>query len=92
VKRSLHDWLPEHALPEHALAVCGQCGDTIWLYATPNGGHVALDNLPGPYVIEGTKAHRSTHGDGYRGHWDHCKRATSSQPFSQIVDDDFLWR
>ena len=86
MKRSFPD-----RLPDHALAVCGQCGDQIWLYATPNGRRVALDNLPGPYVIEGTTAYKSMQGDGYRGHWDHCKRAASSQPFSRVGDDDFLW-
>lgn len=62
---------PTEGLSDHALAVCGQCRAAIWDYATPNGKHVALEDAPGDYVIDGNVAFRSKGACGYRGHWDH---------------------
>jgi len=73
------------------LVRCGQCGAAVWNYPTPNGKHVALDNAPGPYVIDGGKAYKSRGTDGYRGHWDHCKRLAASPLATEVSGDDFLW-
>jgi len=71
---------------------CGECGAPTWLYTLPNGNRVALDNAPGPYVIEGTKVYESTHGRGYRKHQHRNQRLPKSLLTGEVVDDDFLWR
>jgi hypothetical protein len=78
-------------LSEHAFAVCGQCGDPIWIYATPAGASVALDNAPGPYVIHERKAYKATQNLGFQAHWDHCKSITSSLRTWTVLTDEFLW-
>ena len=78
-------------LSDHYLVKCLQCGAEVWDYPTPNGNHVALDNAPGPYVIEDGKAYRSTGTGGYRGHWDLCKRLAASPLAGQVNPDEFLW-
>ena len=82
---------PTNPLAEYAQAICGQCGTPIWDYPTPSGKHVALDNAPGPYVIDGGKAYKSRGTHGYRGHWDHCKRLAASPLAGQVNADEFLW-
>ena len=82
---------PTNLLAEHMLAICGQCGAPIWDYPTPNGKHVALDNAPGPYLVDGGKAYKSRGTHGYRGHWDHCKRLAASPLTGQVSADEFLW-
>ena len=83
-------WQP-NALSDHMLVKCMQCGAMVWSYPTPNGNHVALDNAPGPYVIHDTKAYKSQGTQGYRGHWDHCKRLAASPLTGQVLADAFLW-
>jgi hypothetical protein len=78
-------------LSGHAMVLCGECGETIWDYRTPNGNHVALDNAVGPYVINGPTACRRGPTDGYRGHWDHCKPVAASHPSNHVSADEFLW-
>ena len=80
-------------LDDYAIATCGQCGASIWDYGTPNGNHVALDNAPGPYLIEGGKAYKSPGtSQGYRAHWDYCRRiAASSLVSAEVSGDEFLW-
>ena len=78
-------------LSDHLLVKCLQCGAAVWDYPTPNGKHVALDNAPGPYVIEGGKAYKSPGMHGYRGHWDDCKRLAASPLTGQVNTDEFLW-
>jgi hypothetical protein len=84
------DLQPE-LLSDHLLVKCLQCGTAVWDYPTPNGKHVALDNAPGPYVIEGGKAYKSRGNQGYRAHWDHCKRLAASPLTGQVNADEFLW-
>jgi hypothetical protein len=50
-------------LRDDAAVRCLDCGAPIWLYSTHDGGRVALEDAPGPYVIDGTKVHR-TDGPG----------------------------
>lgn len=78
-------------LDDYALATCMHCGAVVWLYSTPSGTMVALDDAPGPYVIAGTKAYRSTGNGGYRGHWDHCKMIATARPCTGVDRDEFLW-
>jgi len=78
-------------LSDHFWARCGQCGASIWDYATPSGKHVTLDNEPGPYLIDGGHAYRSDTNDGYRGHWDHCERLARAPLSNHVVSGEFLW-
>jgi hypothetical protein len=78
-------------LSDHSLVRCLQCGADVWDYPTPNGKHVALDNAPGPWVIDGGKAYKSPGNHGYRGHWDHCERLAASPLTGQVNADEFLW-
>lgn len=78
-------------LEDHLLVKCLRCGAQVWNYSTPNGKHVALDNAPGPYVIDGSKAYRSRGTHGYASHWDHCERLAAAPVTGAVSDDDFLW-
>ena len=77
-------------LAESMLATCGQCGAAIWDYGTPSGKHVALDDAPGPYIIDGSTAYETASDFGFRAHWDHCRLAASLLT-GQVGEDDFLW-
>jgi hypothetical protein len=60
---------PEASLSDSALTTCATCGRPVWVYATPVGDRVSLEDLPGEFLIDGRgKAHRSTRPDGYRLH------------------------
>ena len=78
-------------LSDYAVVLCGHCGATIWLYSNEAGDRVALDDAPGPYLIDGTKAYRSRGGDGYRAHWDHCLITASFAARVDVLGSEFLW-
>jgi hypothetical protein len=78
-------------LQDHAESRCLHCGATIWLYSTENGNRVALDDAPGPYLIDGTKAYRSRGSAGFRGHWDHCLHTASYDARIDVLESEFLW-
>ncbi len=77
-------------LEAQAQTQCTQCGGTIWLYTTYGGVQVALDEAPGPVVIDGLGKAFITEGhDGYREH--ECRPETDRFPLNEVTDDDFLW-
>jgi hypothetical protein len=86
MKRSTTD-----ALDDHAKVRCLDCGADIWQYTAPSGHHVALEDAPGPWIIEGTKAYESVGSDGYRNHWDHCHTIARSLLTRPAIGDEFLW-
>jgi hypothetical protein len=72
-------------------ALCGHCGAKIWSYSTPSGGHVALEDVPRPYVIVRTKAVKGGPTDGYRDHRDYCKAFALWRQGGRVSNDEFLW-
>jgi hypothetical protein len=72
-------------LSNEARALCRDCGQPTWVYETPIGDRIALDNAPGEYVIDGgNKIYRTFSPDGYRAHHDHC-RATRSPLTGEVT-------
>jgi hypothetical protein len=63
----------------------------MWLYETPIGDRIALDDAPGEYVIDGgNKIYRTFSTNGYRAHQDHCRARRA--PLTGVVSAaDFLW-
>jgi hypothetical protein len=82
---------PGKPLSNEALTVCQRCGQTVWLYKTPTGDPVALDDAPGEMVIDAhDKAYRATRVEGYRVH--RCSEVAVSAPLSGTVSEsEFLW-
>jgi hypothetical protein len=82
---------PGKPLSDEALTVCQRCGQPVWLYKTPTGDPVSLDNSPGEMIIdELDKAYRSMRPEGYRVH--HCSNGTARAPVSGTISgDEFLW-
>ena len=79
-------------LDQDKLLKCLQCGAAIFDYGTPSGSRVALDNAPGPYLIDANGvAYRSDGTDGYRGHAERCAVLAASPLTGQVDADDFLW-
>jgi hypothetical protein len=80
-------------LANHALSVCDRCGSRVWLYSTVTGTRVALDDAPGPYILDANNAvFRTSGNDGYAGHSDRCSQIAAA-PLSAPVDtDEMLWR
>lgn len=77
-------------LSDRARSICPKCGAPVWMYLSPLGGPIALDNAPGDYLIDGrNKAYRPTLPDGYRVH--SCGRLART-PFSgEVTSSEFLW-
>jgi hypothetical protein len=71
--------------------MCDQCRQPVWIYETPTGDPVALDDAPGEMLIDRrNKAYRSLRQDGYRPH--RCSEVTWRAPLSAHVSGrDFLW-
>jgi hypothetical protein len=67
---------------------CRACGTDIWIYDSLNGNSVALEDAPGPYLIDGKTAYRSNRSDGYRSHWDYCGQTARPQ---EVGEHEFLW-
>jgi hypothetical protein len=77
-------------LAAHAQTQCSRCAGTIWVYTTHAGVQFALDDAPGPVVIDALgKAFKTGGRDGYREH--ECKPTTDPSPRNEVADDDFLW-
>jgi hypothetical protein len=77
-------------LSDHALSVCDSCKEPIWVYPTQIGDRVALDDLPGPWVIDGRHTlYKLPYNSGYRTH--ECKQATNAPLLRDVPDDEFLW-
>ena len=82
---------PGAALSDDALSICESCSQPVWLYQTPIGEQVALDDAPGEMLIDGlNKAYRSLRADGYRLH--QCSEVMQRAPLSAAVTGrEFLW-
>lgn len=82
---------PGTGLSSDALTICESCAQPVWLYQTPIGEHVLLDDAPGEMLIDGrSKAYRSLRADGYRHH--RCSEVIQRAPLSAAVTGrEFLW-
>lgn len=82
---------PGAELSDEALTTCDKCGQPVWIYRTPIGEHVALDDAAGAYLIDRwNKAYQSMRPDGYRAH--HCSLVSTRAPLSaEVSETEFLW-
>jgi hypothetical protein len=82
--------IPTTPLAAHARTQCTRCGNSIWVYPTHAGVQFALDDAPGPVVIDKSgKAFKTQDRHGYKEHT--CTHSPSSSPRTDVVDDEFLW-
>jgi hypothetical protein len=62
---------------------------SVWLYTTYAGIRLALDNAPGPLIIDaGGKLFITQDGDGSQAH--HCPRGARGEGPTDVVNDEFL--
>lgn len=83
---------PGAELSEEALTTCDKCKQLVWLYKTPVGEDISLDDIPGPYLIDRwRKAYRSMRSDGYSAH--DCSLVSTRAPLSgEVSEGEFLLR
>jgi hypothetical protein len=83
---------PGASLSDSALTICAACGRPVWVYPTPVGDRVTLEDLPGEFLIDGRgKAYRSTRPDGYRLHNPDCQRVARASLSGAVTLHEFLW-
>ena len=79
-------------MSDSALTTCASCGQPVWVYPTPIGDRVILDDLRGEFLINGRgKAYRSTRPDGYRLHNPDCQRIARAPLSGEVTLREFLW-
>lgn len=83
-----HDCEP---LSDEARATCTNCGARTYLYKTPSGSKIALQDTPGPYVISGSVALLAGNDAGYDKHADHCTHKLAATLIADPTAGEFLW-
>jgi hypothetical protein len=78
-------------LSDDARATCADCGARTFLYKTPNGSKVALQDTPGPYVISGDLALLQATDAGFGKHSEHCTHRLGATLIRDPTEAEFIW-